>query len=265
MITLVHQSTEFGEITIFKSRQSGSCMYCEGGSYQSEADCRGISLASYVHAIHSLLTQLGARDVVVIGCGGGTLATMLAYSGVRVSVVDVNPASVILAKKYFSLPQSVRFHLGDGRAFLEQTEAIFDAVVVDAFLGNEIPEHFRCPKFFEAVRKRLTPNGVVFLNLHVAHDLDPGADAIGAAMLSASLPVRILDTPGVLNRNAIVLGGAVADLTKPRLAMPPEITAAEIFDKLDRMRFRSCRPLSGRRLRFDGQSILRLDPPQSLW
>jgi hypothetical protein len=55
--------------------------------------------------------------------------------------------------------------------------------------------------------------------------------------------VRILDTPGALNRNAIVLGGAVARLERPRLVMPPEISTGQIAEELERMRFRSCRRL----------------------
>jgi len=241
MITLHQQQSEYGEITILRSRDTGSCIYSQGGSYQSEADSRGVSLASYIHAIHGLVTQSAAKSVVVIGCAGGTLATMLSYSGMSVSVVDVNPASIDLARRYFSLPADVPFHLADGQAFLHETEATFDAIVIDAFAGDVIPDHFRSPDFFATVRRRLTPNGLVLFNVHVAHDLDPGADLVGAAMTQAGLPVWILDTPGVSNRNSIVLGGAFAGLEKPRLTMPPEYAAAQIAEELDRMSFRPCR------------------------
>ena len=243
MITLHQQHTEHGEITIVRRRDTGSCIYSQGGSYQSEADSRGVSLASYVHAIHGLVAQSAAKSVLVIGCGGGTLATMLTYIGVSVSVVDVNPTSVELARRYFSLPAGVPFHLGDGKAFLIETEATFDAIVVDAFVGHVIPAHFRSPDFFATARSRLTPNGVVLFNVHVAHDLDPGADLVGAAMTHAGVPVWVLDTPGVLNRNSIVLGGAVSGLAKPRLIIPPEFSAAQIAEELDRMSFRPCRQL----------------------
>lgn len=243
MITIHQQSTEYGEITILRSRTTGSCIYSQGGIYQSEADSRGVSLASYVHAIHGLVAQRAAKSVVVIGCGGGTLATMLTFNGMSVSVVDVNPTSFDLARQYFSLPADVPFHLGDGKTFLNETEATFDAIVVDVFVGDMIPAHFRSPDFFETVRRRLTSNGIVLFNVHVAHDLDPGADLVGAAMMLAGVPVRILDAPCVLNRNSIVLGGAVSGLVKPRLVMPPEFSAAQIAEELDRMSFRPCRQL----------------------
>ena len=241
MITIHREDTEYGVITIFRSRDTGSCIYSQGGSYQSEADSRGVSLASYVHAMHGFVVQSAAKTVVVIGCAGGTLATMLAYSGMTVSVVDVNRSSVDLARRYFALPADVIFHLGDGNAFLNKTDAAFDAIAVDAYVGNEIPGHLRSQAFLETARRRLTPHGVVLFNVHVAHDFDPGADAVGATMMLAGLPVRILDAPCILNRNTIVLGGAVAGLDEPRLMMPPAFSAGQIVKELDRMSFRPCR------------------------
>lgn len=241
MITIHRADTEHGEITIFRSRDTGSCIYSQGGSYQSEADSRGVSLASYVHAVHGLVVQSAAQSAVVIGCGGGTLATMLTYSGIPVSVVDVNPTSVDLARRYFALPAAVIFHLSDGDAFLNKADATFDAIILDAYIGNKIPGHLRSQSFFETARRRLTPHGVVLFNVHVGHDFDPGADMVGAAMMRAGLPVRILDAPCVLNRNTIVVGGAVAGLEEPRLTMPPAFSAGQIGDELDGMRFRPCR------------------------
>jgi spermidine synthase len=171
---------------------------------------------------------------------------MLTYSGTRACVVDVNPASVVFARKYFSLPEQVPFHLADGQTFLNETDATYDAIAVDAYAGSEMPAHFRSRGFFETVRKRLTAAGVVLCNVHLDHDFDSGADAVGTAMMLAGLRVRILDAPGLPNRNAIVLGGAISVLRKPRIEMPPEFSATEIAEELDRMRFRSCRPLPAR-------------------
>ena len=37
----------------------------------------------------------------MIGCGGGTLRTMLTRAGQQVSIVEINPVSFTLAKRYF--------------------------------------------------------------------------------------------------------------------------------------------------------------------
>jgi len=78
MITLTKASTAFGEITIVQSRTNGSHIYWQGGWLQGEADCNGVSLAAYVHAMFGLLAQIPVHEMLTIGCGGGTLGTMLA-------------------------------------------------------------------------------------------------------------------------------------------------------------------------------------------
>lgn len=74
-------SSEFGEIRIVENRINGSHMYWQEGWQQSEADRNGVSLAIYVHAIFGLRTQTTAREMLMIGCGDGTLATMLTHAG----------------------------------------------------------------------------------------------------------------------------------------------------------------------------------------
>jgi 2-polyprenyl-3-methyl-5-hydroxy-6-metoxy-1,4-benzoquinol methylase len=48
-------------------------------------------LAAYVHALFGLLVQIPVHETLMIGCGGGTLGTMLAKMGRSVTVVDINP------------------------------------------------------------------------------------------------------------------------------------------------------------------------------
>ena len=88
------------------------------GYWHIWTDGNGISLASYIHAIFGLIAQTQARKILMIGCAGGTLATMLAQAGRKVTIIDVNPASFILAKQYFALPDSVECQIADGKWFL---------------------------------------------------------------------------------------------------------------------------------------------------
>ena len=78
MITLETVETDFGTINVLKRRASGAITYEQGGFQQSEADNNGVSLASYIHAIFALILQSKAHKILLVGCGGGTLATMLA-------------------------------------------------------------------------------------------------------------------------------------------------------------------------------------------
>jgi len=165
MTTLTKKSTAFGEITILESRIKGSHIYCQEDWLQSEADRNGVSLLAYVHAIFGLLAQTSARDVLMVGCGGGTLGTMLSKAGRLVSIVDTNPEPIALAQQYFSFPAQVTCYVEDGASLLKRNQKLFDAIVIDAFTDERVPQHLCSMEFFRLVRQRLAPSGCVFLNV----------------------------------------------------------------------------------------------------
>lgn len=51
--------------------------------------------------------------------------------------------------------------------------------------------------------------------------------------------VRLLDSPGWTNRNAIVMAGNVQQLHSPTLVIPPLGLAEELAHELDAMKFRN--------------------------
>jgi spermidine synthase len=238
MIRIAERKSVFGVITIFQERRTGSLFYNQGGFVQSAADNNGVSLASYIHAIYGLLCQADSQNILMIGGGGGTLATMLWKSGRNVTVVDVNPQAFLLARKYFGLPSGIPYHVADGCEFLLSDTRVYDAIVLDAFAGAQIPAHVRSPAFFRLARTRLNCHGCMFVNVHVMHDLDNAPDRMSATLATVWPDVRLLDIQGCINRNAIAMAGAVRVLKKPELYMRPQISADEIDAKLKDMEFR---------------------------
>jgi hypothetical protein len=69
-----------GEIVIEQDNRSGGVTYWLARGPQSLADRTGISLAPYIHVLYGILRPARAKTILLIGCGGGTLATMLARS-----------------------------------------------------------------------------------------------------------------------------------------------------------------------------------------
>ena len=230
--------TEYGEITIARVARTGGLIYAQGGCHQSESDGNGVSLSTYIHALYGFVRQAGARRVLLIGCGGGTLATMLTRDGAAVTIVDINEASRYVARRYFGVPDSTPFHVEDGLAFLLRGASKFDAIVLDAYHASEIPEHLTTEAFFRAAAARLAKKGLLLANVFLTGDEDRAARQIASTM-QAVWPdaVRLLDEPGARERNAILLAGEVASLSRPWLMAPPRHGAEDIRAELKGLAF----------------------------
>ncbi len=239
MIPIQEIETEYGTIHVSRVRATGALTYDVGGRRQAAADGNGTSLAYYIHAIFGLLTQMKARDILMIGGAGCTLGTMLARAQRKATIADVNPAAFAVARQHFSLPETVACHVADGEAFLREQARTYDAVVLDAFHGDEIPAHLLSPQFFALVRERLSPGGALFANILVKHDFDDSADRAARDMKGVWADVRMLDTMGQCDRNAIVMAGRVARLRPPEMLLRPQINARTIDSELRALRFRA--------------------------
>lgn len=241
-MSLPGQDPRYAGLVIEQNNASGAVTYWRDCNNQSSCDAQGISLADYIHAIFGFLRQAGCRDVLMIGCGGGTLATMLHRLGVRVVIVDIDPMSFEIARDYFHMPAQIERHAADGAAFLRRRAACYDAIVVDAFADGVVPQQLLTRAFFMLAKRRLRArNSILLLNVIVASDDDRTPDRIARTMKTAWRNVRLLDSDGWLDRNAIVAAGSVAKLKRPKLSMPPMRGAPKIAKSLAEMKFRALR------------------------
>jgi cyclopropane fatty-acyl-phospholipid synthase-like methyltransferase len=232
---------------IIQDSRTGKVSYWQKEYHQSAADAEGVSTADYIHAMYFFLMQAGARDVLMIGCGGGTLATMLVRSQVAVTVVDLHKFSFDIARKYFHLPQAVTCHVADGIQYLKENRQRHDAVVLDAFGEGGMPAAFMQPAFFKLAHARLKPRNSLFLmNVIVSDDDDSTPDDLVRALRRQWGRVRLLDTDGWTDRNAVIAAGAVTQLKKPRLLMPPSPGSQKMARQLDILDWRSIRRDVGR-------------------
>jgi spermidine synthase len=229
-------------ITVIEQNNvTGGVSYWQGVDNQSLSDRNGVSLADYIHALYGFIRQARCKRVLMIGCGGGTLATMLSRAGVAVTMVDINAASFEIARTYFAMPDTVECHVGDGAAYLRRNARRFDAIVLDAYSGGAIPQQFRKPSFFALTKTRLARGGIVLANVLAADDDDQRPDDIARLMKTAWRDVRILDADGYVDRNVVVIAGAVRALRPPRLLMAPARCAKSIARNLKGLGYRPVR------------------------
>lgn len=200
-----------------------------------------MSLAEYIHALFGLVLQKRPRHILMIGCAGGTLATMLSRAGVQVTLVDIDPLSFEIARRYFHMPGAVNCHVRDGADFLCGSRARYDAIILDAFADTIIPPHLLTDRFFGLVKSRLNRGGLFLVNIVVLDDDDPTPDRIARTMRKTWRQVRLLDADGFENRNAVAMGGAVRGLKRPRLLMKPAHGSRTLGKSLAQLSFRPLR------------------------
>jgi predicted O-methyltransferase YrrM len=181
----------------------------------------------YVHAMYDALLQAKAFKIAVLGCAAGTLGTMLANAHCQVTVVDINPYTFDLARRYFQLSPEVICIQDDARHFLETTSDTFDGIAMDVFDQGKIPFHLRTVEFFRAAAGRLHPGGAMVVNTIIEHDLDLMGDNVAASMQAGlQMPVMLLDDPQAHDRNAGVVAGIEPLPVFPYRHEPPAIQQA---------------------------------------
>jgi spermidine synthase len=109
------------------------------------------------------------KRVLVLGLGGGAIPTYLGRSmpETTISSVELDPAVIDVAKKYFGMRETGKSRLidSDGRVFLKRHSDTYDIIMVDAFTGSYIPFHLMTKEFYALVRERLAPHGVAVFNI----------------------------------------------------------------------------------------------------
>jgi spermidine synthase len=119
----------------------------------------------------ALYVKPAPRSVLIIGLGGGTLPRALAETlpEVRIDVVEIDPAVVRVAGRYFDFAagERMRVHVLDGRVYVKQAlreGRRYDLVMLDAFDHEYIPEHLLTREFLTEVKTLLAPDGVLAAN-----------------------------------------------------------------------------------------------------
>jgi len=105
------------------------------------------------------------KNCLVIGLGLGIIPNWYEQQGIQCDVVDINPAIVDVAEKYFGFKNSGDIFIEDARYFLNSTDRRYDYIVLDVFSGDITPAHLLSIEALGLMRDRLTEQGVLAVNL----------------------------------------------------------------------------------------------------
>ncbi|HXC99628.1 MAG TPA: fused MFS/spermidine synthase [Verrucomicrobiae bacterium] len=141
------------------------------------------SVAGFTYMLHDLARgyNTNIHDVLCLGLGVGIVPMQFAREGAHVDAVEINPAVLPLAEKFFDFdPARVHVTIDDARHFLNGATSKYDAIILDAFVGDSSPSHLFSREAFAAMRRVLRPGGVLVINCF--GDLDPGKDFFAASL-----------------------------------------------------------------------------------
>jgi spermidine synthase len=173
-----HGNSHFGHLQVIDTRDGNCRYYLNDNLIQNTYDPatkRSESAFTYLLSGLARAYRTNIQDVLCIGLGIGVVPMDFASSGARVDVVEINPAVVPVATRFFDLqPHKMRITIDDGRHFLNRCRKQYDVVVLDAFLGDSSPSHLMTREAFASVKRVLRPGGVLVINsfseLREGHD-----------------------------------------------------------------------------------------------
>jgi len=144
--------------------------------------------------------------VAILGNAAGTAARMYGhyFPDTRVDGVEIDGELTEIGRRYFDLSgPNLHTYTDDARPWLRQSSGDYDVIVVDAYRQPYIPFYLATREFFELVRDRLAPGGVVVVNVGHPEGNDDLEKAVSATMADV-FPTVIRDP--LEDANSLVLG-----------------------------------------------------------
>ncbi|MGH3071706.1 MAG: spermidine synthase [Gaiellaceae bacterium] len=163
------------------------------------------------------------RSVAILGNAGGTTARALGrfYPDARIDGVELDPAVSRVGRRWFGMDDNPRLtvHDADARPFLRRTDNRYDLIVVDAYHQPYVPFYLATREFFRLARERLTPGGILALNVAsvpgderlldgIASTLTHEFGAVGVwPALRFNTILIAFDQPTAIDRETVVADG----------------------------------------------------------
>ncbi len=155
------------------------------------------------------------KRIEMIGLGGGSLAKYChkTLPDADVTVVELSPEVIALRDRFLIPPDGERFRVieGDGADFVRHDTERPDVILVDGFDASGQPPQLCSPEFYHDCYRRLTPGGMMVVNLWGSYRDRSGY----VARIRDAFEERTLEVPTEGGTNQAVFAGKG---TKPMLS-----------------------------------------------
>jgi spermidine synthase len=144
--------------------------------------------------------------IAILGNAAGTTARAYGhfFPDTRVDGVEIDGELTEIGRRYFDLRNpNLRVYHEDARPWLRRSDGGYDVIMVDAYRQPYIPFYLATREFFELVRDRLAPGGVVIVNAGHPEGNDDLETVLGRTMAEV-FPTVIRDP--IESTNTLLLG-----------------------------------------------------------
>lgn len=179
------------------------------------------ALLPYSHAMYaSYLFRPEQKRVLIVGLGGGAMVHFLKHHDpeLKIDTVEIDPAVVRLAEKYFQVRSEghVQLITADGFKYLQETTQRYDVIYLDAYLkpaadtdATGLPLKLKTLEFYKGLQDKLAEGGLVAFNLNAHNQRPEDIRNIKTAFAQAYVfsPAK--------TSNVVALASTVTDREKP--------------------------------------------------
>lgn len=141
------------------------------------------------------------RSALFVGCGGAVALHQFArvYPGIRMDLVECEPAVIELARSWFALDSlpNLHVHLNHGADFLERASpGSWDIAIIDAYDASDVSSNLVSRHFCQCVKRALRPGGAMAFNLIASLGQDPTLQKLRESAQLEFETVRLIPVTG---------------------------------------------------------------------
>lgn len=137
-------------------------------------------------------------SALLVGLGGGALVRFLHhhFPELQLDIVEIDPVVVRVAREFFGTAEGprTRIFVADARDYLSRATSRYDLILLDAHLhpgaltdDTGQPLSLKTAAFFQSLRERLQPDGVVLFNVIKGRDANAYLSSIRAAFAATEV------------------------------------------------------------------------------
>jgi len=217
-VELHRNEDAWGNIHVFQYQHIRYLTFGDGGE-QSAIDLRQPQMPLYEYTQAMLLALLfapGARDITLLGLGGGSLARTLLHllPDCQIEAVELRAEVAATARQWFSLPDSNRLNIeiADASDYMTESERSCDLLFADIYLDEGMQQAQLAEQLLANCARLLGDEGILVLNLW---DEGHGYHPLALERLSQNFSPHFLCCP--IEGGNLVLLASPAGLPLPDL------------------------------------------------